>query len=164
MPRRRPGVAGMAWMRPARCPGSVRVFGIDSRVLSVHAVLDVLIDHAGQLLATMVVADDFVAGGVVLANSPDLDDVVVLTVVEGLYVALSLRSMVDERWRCHIDLPNLSLEISYECAFAGHRCRQPVVGQLQGIGSTHRLDVERIREADGAGRIEFDENSGERGH
>src|SRR5690348_2762093 len=58
---------------------------------------------------------------------------------------------------------DLSLEVSYECAFTGHRGRQPVIRHHQGIGPALRLDGERIREADGAWRIEFDENTGQRG-
>src|SRR5579859_478731 len=57
---------------------------------------------------------------------------------------------------------DLSLEVSYECALTGHRGCQPVIRYHQGIGPALRLDGERIREADGAGRIEFDEDSGER--
>src|ERR1700692_2859879 len=58
----------------------------------------------------------------------------------------------------------LSVKISYVCALTGHRGRQPVVGHDQGIDSSLRFDGEGIRQADSGGRIELDENSGERGY
>src|ERR1700674_4247664 len=84
MPGSCPGVAGGAGMRPAIYPGSIWIIWIDGHILSIHSVLDVLIDHARQLLAAIVIADDFVAGGKILAHTPHLNYVVVLKLVQGL--------------------------------------------------------------------------------
>src|ERR1700676_4567805 len=71
-------------MRPAIYPGSIRIIRIDGCVFSIHSVLDMLIDHAWQLLPAIVIADYFVAGGKILAHTPHLNYVVMLELVQGL--------------------------------------------------------------------------------
>src|ERR1700676_1589976 len=84
MPGGGPGVSGVAWMPLASYPGSVRVGRIHGRVFSVQSILDVLIDHTGQLLAAIVIPDDFVAWRKILAHAPHLNDVIVLELMQSL--------------------------------------------------------------------------------